>query len=391
MKADIASIVSLLIQQPRALQKHPRLLVTMRKRILGQSPTASCCWHMWRHAEYCTQTSHVQQLKLQTCSLWFSILISESLPLVTVVWWIVMARVSPIVALHPDMGDMGAVSELGGSYQRCWREFQDRHWRQPKEPANPHASLHVPHASLYGFLRSCLTRVAASVILCACCAVRCEGELSERISSIQYLGTWEDESIYWPRALQKHPRLLVTMQKRIVGKSPAVCARGAMLNAQTSHVQQFKLCSLWFSILISESLPLLTVWRAVKARVSLKTRYFSELVDRVDVAECSGNVHDWVVLREIQGKCAGQITRWLVVSSRTRFVECQPAQWHASCASFRSSRSFRCFDAGKAHCITAFEKGCPFPTVPDHCKAQSLERSSCYIVLIVLWSSWQFM
>ena len=274
MKADIASIVSLLIQQPRALQKHPRLLVTMRKRILGQSPTASCCWHMWRHAEYCTQTSHVQQLKLQTCSLWFSILISESLPLVTVVWWIVMARVSPIVALHPDMGDMGdmgAVSELGGSYQRCWREFQDRHWRQPKEPANPHASLHVPHASLYGFLRSCLTRVAASVILCACCAVRCEGELSERISSIQYLGTWEDESIYWPRALQKHPRLLVTMQKRIVGQSPAVCARGAMLNAQTSHVQQFKLCSLWFSILISESLPLLTVWRAVKARVSPNT------------------------------------------------------------------------------------------------------------------------
>ena len=126
-----------------------------------------------KYAEYCTQTSHVQQLKLQTCSLWFSILISESLPLVTVVWWIVMARVWPIVALHPDMG---AVRELVGSYQRCWMDFKDRHWRQPKEPANPHGSLHVPHASLYGLLRSCLMRVAASAILCACCAVRCERE-----------------------------------------------------------------------------------------------------------------------------------------------------------------------------------------------------------------------
>ena len=35
----------------------------------------------------------------------------------------------------------------------------------------------------------------------------------------------------------------------------------------------------------------------------------SELVDHVDVAECSGNAHDWVVLRKIQGKCAGQISR----------------------------------------------------------------------------------
>ena len=183
------------------------------------------------------------------------------------------------------------------------------------------------------------------------------------------------------------------MHKRILGQCPAVGMRHTMLNSQTSHAQRPRrqISSLLYSILISESFPLLTVWRAVKARVSLKTRYFSELVDHVDVAECSGNVHDWVVLREIQVKCVGQISRWLVVSSRTRVVECQPAQWHASCACFRSSRSFRCFDAGKAHCITAFEKGCPFPTVPDHCTGQSLERSSCYIVLIVLWSSWQFM
>ena len=51
-------------------------------------------------------------------------------------------------------------------------------------PANPHGSLHVPPASLHDLLRSCLMRVAASVILSACCAVRCEGELSERIPSI---------------------------------------------------------------------------------------------------------------------------------------------------------------------------------------------------------------
>ena len=39
-------------------------------------------------------------------------------------------------------------------------------------------------------------RVAASVILCACCAVRCEGELSERIPSILELGTGTGESRY---------------------------------------------------------------------------------------------------------------------------------------------------------------------------------------------------
>ena len=63
MKADIAGVVSLLTQQPRALQKHPRLLVTNRKRILRQSPAVGT-----RGAMLNTQTSHVQQLKLQICS-----------------------------------------------------------------------------------------------------------------------------------------------------------------------------------------------------------------------------------------------------------------------------------------------------------------------------------
>ena len=55
MKADIAGVVSLLTQQPRALQKHPRLLVTIRKRILGQSPAVGT-----RGAMQIPQTSHAQ-------------------------------------------------------------------------------------------------------------------------------------------------------------------------------------------------------------------------------------------------------------------------------------------------------------------------------------------
>ena len=77
-KSDIASVVSLLMQQPRALQKHARLLGTMRKRILGQSPAVGTGCTMLN-----TETSHAQQLKRQIYSLWSSILISESLPLVT--------------------------------------------------------------------------------------------------------------------------------------------------------------------------------------------------------------------------------------------------------------------------------------------------------------------
>ena len=80
MKADIVSVVSLLTQQPRVLQKHPRLLVTIRKRILGESPAVGT-----RGAMQITQTSHAQQPQRQICSLWYSILISESLPLVTLV------------------------------------------------------------------------------------------------------------------------------------------------------------------------------------------------------------------------------------------------------------------------------------------------------------------
>ena len=70
MKADIASVVSLLTQQPRVLQKHPRLLVTIRKRILGQSPAVGT-----RGAMQITQTSHAQRPQRQICSLWYSILI----------------------------------------------------------------------------------------------------------------------------------------------------------------------------------------------------------------------------------------------------------------------------------------------------------------------------
>ena len=106
-------------------------------------------------------------------------------------------------------------------------------------------------------------------------AVQCvaKGELSERIPSILQLGTGADESRYCqcvslltqqPRALQKHARLLVAMQKGIVGQRPAVgthCTMLNTLNTQTSHAQRLKqqICSLWSSILMSKSLPVVTL------------------------------------------------------------------------------------------------------------------------------------
>ena len=83
MKADIASVVSLLTQQPRALQKHARLLVTMQKGIVGQRPAVGTRCTMLNTLN--TQTSHAQRLKQQICSLWSSILMSKSLPVVTLV------------------------------------------------------------------------------------------------------------------------------------------------------------------------------------------------------------------------------------------------------------------------------------------------------------------
>ena len=83
MKADNASVVSLATQQPRALQKPARLLVTMQKRIVGQHPAVGTRCTMLNTLN--TQTSHAQRLKQQMCSLWSAILISKSLPVVTLV------------------------------------------------------------------------------------------------------------------------------------------------------------------------------------------------------------------------------------------------------------------------------------------------------------------
>ena len=74
MKADIASAVSLLTKQPRAL--------------LGQRPAVGTRCTMLNTLN--TQTS----LRQQICSLWSSILMIKSLPVVTLVW-AVMARVWP--------------------------------------------------------------------------------------------------------------------------------------------------------------------------------------------------------------------------------------------------------------------------------------------------------
>ena len=83
MKADIASVVSPLTQQPRALQKHARLLITMQKRIVGQRPAVGTRCAMLNTLN--TQTRHTQRFKQQICSLWSSMLMSKSLPLVTFV------------------------------------------------------------------------------------------------------------------------------------------------------------------------------------------------------------------------------------------------------------------------------------------------------------------
>ena len=83
MKADIASAVGRLTKQPRAVQKHARLLVTMPKRIVGQHPAVGTCCTMLNTLN--AQTSHAKRLKQQICSLWSSILMSKSLPVVTLV------------------------------------------------------------------------------------------------------------------------------------------------------------------------------------------------------------------------------------------------------------------------------------------------------------------
>ena len=73
MKADIASFVGRLTKQPRAVQKHARLLVTMQKRIVGQRPAVgTCCTMLNTLNTLNTQTSHAQLLKQQMCSLWSS-------------------------------------------------------------------------------------------------------------------------------------------------------------------------------------------------------------------------------------------------------------------------------------------------------------------------------
>ena len=108
-------------------------------------------------------------------------------------------------------------------------------------------------------------RVAASLILCACCAVRCEGEVSERTPIIQYLGTGADESRYCQRCepsnatTQGSTEACKTCQDAKGNLSTASCCwlGRTMLNIPTCPAQrlQWQICSLWSFILICESLP----------------------------------------------------------------------------------------------------------------------------------------
>ena len=81
MKKDIPLIVSALSLRP-TLQRLTCIkasCVDARENLR----TPSCCWQ--RCTMLNTETSHAQQLKQQIYSLWSSILISESLPLLTLV------------------------------------------------------------------------------------------------------------------------------------------------------------------------------------------------------------------------------------------------------------------------------------------------------------------
>ena len=86
VKKHIPSIVSALklrptLQRPNTPQKHAsKLPVMTHEKILGQRPSVGTHCTMLN-----SQTSHAQRLKWQICSVWSSILMSESLPLVTLV------------------------------------------------------------------------------------------------------------------------------------------------------------------------------------------------------------------------------------------------------------------------------------------------------------------
>ena len=133
------------------------------------------------------------------------------------------------------------------------------------------------------------------------------GQMKADIASVVSLLTQQ------PRALQKHARLLVTMQKRIVGQRPAVGTRCTMLNTlntQTSHAQRANLFFVVFYSYEQESPCSDFRFKSCDDKsVAQDIGSVSELVDHVDVAECSGNTRYWVRFGDIQGRCIGQASR----------------------------------------------------------------------------------
>ena len=114
----------------------------------------------------------------------------------------------------------------------------------------------------------------ALVILYACYAMLCEwncrknveeglnkGQVKKHIHSIVSALSLRP-TLQRPNTPQKHAsKLPVLTHDKILVHPPAVGTRCTMLNTQTRHAQRLKrqICSLWSFILMSESLPLVTL------------------------------------------------------------------------------------------------------------------------------------
>ena len=168
-------------------------------------------------------------------------------------------------------------------------------------------------------------RVAASVIWCACCAGCCERELSERISSIQYLGRGADKSRYCQRC---EPSNQTTQGSTKACKTSCHDAEENRRTASgcwhTLHHAEYSECSnkscattqtanVFFVVFYSYEQESACSDFSLKScdgkSVSQDIGSVSELVDHVDVAACSGNTHCWVLFGDIQGKGVGHIIR----------------------------------------------------------------------------------
>ena len=158
-------------------------------------------------------------------------------------------------------------------------------------------------------------------------AVQCvaKGELSERIPSILQLGTGADESRYCQRCessnatTQGPTEACKTSCHNAKGnRRTASCCWHTLHHAEYSEYSN-KSCSttqtanLFFVVFYSYEQESPCSDFSLKScdgkSVAQDIGAVSEIVDHVDVAECSGNTRYWVRFGDIQGRCIGQASR----------------------------------------------------------------------------------